>query len=286
MALTDYERERANNIARNHARMKELDLVPQAIVPSRAATRAAPRRAAPRAPQAPIERVQRSMRSSATHWQTAETQDASSSGSEDHDGRRKRKRTAPAGPLQRAHHLLQPDGATDDGVAPRIGGRGGDVGNGLKRAQWNKREPDEAAGEIARPLKTSQLFADLVRGERVSLDCSLADLMRPPNPADDDDESNAVARGAVLTAGAVITVAIPGKGDVASATLQADGTLVGAAGGPGASVEFATLNTFVRESVKAVTATKFNPWLHSFVGGVVADALRELWLRAKYMREN
>jgi hypothetical protein len=196
----------------------------------------------------------------------------------------------PAGPLPRAHLLLQPDGAADDddGGAPRpataTGTRGGDVGNGLKRALWNGREPDESAGEIARPFKTTQIFTDLVRGERVSLECSLADLMRPPNPSDDldDDASNAVERGAVLTAGAVITVAIPGKGDVCSATLQDDGTLVGAADGPAAGVEFATLNAFVRESVKAVTATKFNPWLHAFAGGVVVDALRERWLRAKY----
>lgn len=222
------------------------------------------------------------MRSGAKRHHAAETSDTWSSGSDEDEGRRKRARAQRAGPLPRAHLFLQPDGAADNGGARRVGGRGADLGNGLKRALWNGREPDEAAGEIARPLKTTQIFADLVRGERVDLDCSLADLMQPPTGAVDDDEGSALDRGAVLETGAVITVAIPGKGDVASATLQATGTLVGAADGPAAGVQYATLNAFVRESVKVVTATKFNPWLHAFVGGVVVDALRERWLRAKY----
>lgn len=267
--LSAYERQRLATIEQNQAKLRELNLI------SAARELTARPRKAPRARP-----VRRALVGAGPHLRRS-ARFATSSEAEVEGGERSHPRTAAVsvvlGPQPCAHlHLLLDN---NEGSAPRASSREADLGNGLKRALWNRREPDEAAGERARPRKTTQVFSELIRGQRVNLECSLADLMASPHAGPDARaEADGEAAGAVLASGDVLTVCIPGKGDVAHATLQSDGTLSGAGG------QYDTLNAFVRQTVASVTATKFNAWLHVFRGGVVLDALRERWLREKYVR--
>lgn len=274
--LSEYEQARQENIRRNKEQLEALGLArSRALADDTGAKPVARRaRARPRSPEPP--RPQR-----VTRARRAEAGPRGSGGLDADDDAAP---SPPLGPEPRAHLQNAPPGRTLPTTAS-----GGDSGCGLKRAIWNGREPDPAAGEVPRPRKTTEIFDQLFeelspaerRKERLTLNVALSDMLG----SDGTPDGSAAPPGPpVLRAGDVLTVCIPGVGDVASAELSADGSLTTHRDAPAsvAGRRFETLNSFVSTVVKTRTATKFNAWLHTFRGGTVLDALRERWLRRKY----